>query len=313
MGVLTTEGRRSIKTKKANLRVLISGASGMLGSSAFEFLNQRHPTLDLFAFSRDGQILHPTRELKGESAKLEFDAVLHAASPASPRNHANLDDVLDANGRLTLALLNLVKPGGVFIYVSSGEVYGGGHSMPIDEKTPVDPVLSGPRSYYPIAKLLGETFCQQRRDIRTVIFRLFHTFGPGMRRGDGRSFADFIWEAVDSGLVTLKSNGNAIRSFMHSADFALAVELAIFDSNVRGVYNVGSSEPCTIREFAIAVCEATGARLAEEGKSEFESSPNHCLYPNTTKLEKHGWSVTRDVEQTILETVDWARAQSPEP
>ena len=294
------------------MRVLISGSSGMLGSSALEFLKQRHPTLDLFAFSRDGQILYPTREPTGEGSQLKFDAVLHAASPASPRNHANLDDVLDANGRLTLDLLNRVKPGGVFIYISSGEVYGGGHSRPIDEMTPVDPILSGPRSYYPVAKLLGETFCQQRRDIRTVIFRLFHTFGPGMRRGDGRSFADFIWEAVDSGVVTLKSDGNAVRSFMHSADFALAVELAIFNSNVKGVYNVGSNEPCTIREFAIAVCEATGARLAEGGRSEFESSPNHSLYPNTRKLESHDWAVTRDVMQTILETVDWARAHSPE-
>jgi len=173
------------------------------------------------------------------------------------------------------------------------------------EDARLQPNLSGPRSYYPLAKLAGESIASSRGDIRSVVFRVFHTFGPGLREGDGRSFADLLWGAYRNKNLELFSSGSQVRSFLDSRDLARAVELGARKQSMSGVFNVGSDEGVSILKFAELVASLTGSKITY---SDSEGSPVQLsnlerLVPSVGKLLEIGWGPKISLEKTIMETI----------
>lgn len=287
----------------------MTGASGMLGSSLVTRLQEVYPDALLYSIKNRnplpaGLITIFDSDLKPES----FEAVLHLASPASPANHTEPLKVAQANINLTYSTLRALAPGGFYAYLSSGEVYGPNAGSFVSEESVVSPQLLGSRSYYPLSKLFGESIAMSRKDVRSVVFRLFHTFGPGLRRDDGRSFADFLWGAALEGKIHMKSDGSAIRSFMYVDDFCSAMILAMNSSEAAGLYNLGSSAPMTLLTFAQQVSKITQAEIVFSS-SDNSPSPIHAISPDTTRLESIGWKAEVSEQQAILKTLDWIRSQ----
>lgn len=286
-------------------KILITGASGMLGSELVRSLQEFKPHIQLFGLVHKSPL--PEGVLVVEEAGLKpgsFDAALHLGSPASPSSHIDPLAVCDANVRLTHKVLESLKPGGTFMFFSTGEVYGPKSALGITESEIPSPVTTGPRSYYPLSKLMGESIANSRFDVRSVVFRVFHTFGPGLRSDDGRAFADFLWGAALNGRVSMSSDGSSVRSFMYLADFSSAVLLALEDESVKGTYNLGSSNPMTLRQFAERVSEVTKKPIAQANSLSL-GSPIKELTPNTSKLENHGWSRKFNEDDAILHTWNW--------
>ena len=296
------------------MKVLLTGASGMLGSALWNDLEVSPSVSKIFRLQRLSQpktAKNSSQISLSEAAAYKFDVVIHAGSPASPVNHTKPADVFTANVHHTEALVDTVDEGGLFIYISTGEVYGPSADSPISEDAHPLPVLLGPRSYYPLAKLSGESISQSRRDVRVVIFRLFHTFGPGVKRGDGRSFGDFLWGAATTGKVPLASSGTAVRSFMGSEDFVRAVRLAMTDKSMNGIYNLGSPLPMSIYGFAELVCEVSGASLVMEKRTNnLIPSPISIHFPDTKKLEFHGWDRHQTLDDAVEKTLREIRIQA---
>ena len=47
---------------------------------------------------------------------------------------------------------------------------------------------------------MGETMCKAWSDqygIPTFVARIFHTYGPGLSKDDGRVFSDFIFNVIE--------------------------------------------------------------------------------------------------------------------
>lgn len=289
------------------MKVLLTGASGMLGSALWDHLRVNPAVSKIVRLQRLRQpnLAKDSSQISlAEAAAEKFDIVIHAGSPASPVNHTKPVDVFTANVHHTEALLGTVREKGLFIYISSGEVYGPSAGSPVSEDEHPLPVLLGPRSYYPLAKLAGESISQSRSDVRVVIFRLFHTFGPGLKKGDGRSFGDFLWGAATIGEIPLASSGGAVRSFMGSEDFVRAVKLAMTDKTMTGVYNLGSHIPMSIYDFAELVSKVSGASLVrQESTNPLVPSPMSSLYPDTKKLESHGWNQDQSLKDAIRKTL----------
>jgi nucleoside-diphosphate-sugar epimerase len=290
------------------MKILITGTTGMLGLAVRKNFKEAFPGAAIY-------ILNRTRDLSAsqvfvslgveEISKHEFDVVVHAGSPASPKDHVVASNVFHANVNLTEQLVNSVRRGGVFIYFSSGEVYGRSSTKSLNEDSPLRPVLAGPRSYYPLAKLAGESISMSRSDIRSVVFRVFHTFGPGLREGDGRSFGDLLWGAKKHSRLELFSSGSQVRSFLDSRDLARAVELSARKKWVSGVFNVGSEQEISIRQFADLVASLTDSKITYSNPeaSPVELSSIERLVPNIDKLKNIGWERTISLERTIIETV----------
>src|SRR5690348_12085299 len=127
--------------------------------------------------------------------------VLHFASPASPPQYdANPIHTLKVGTIGTMNMLGLARAkNATFLLASTSEVYGDPliHPQPESYWGNVNPV--GPRGCYDEAKRFAEAMTMayhRAQGVDTRIVRIFNTYGPRMRPGDGRVVSNFIVQAL---------------------------------------------------------------------------------------------------------------------
>jgi UDP-glucuronate decarboxylase len=304
--------------------VVITGSRGMFGNGVARYIVRlREEKMlsfnNLYLFSRswptESRVKWNTRKQvkcieNGEAKNLttNIDVVFHCASPSNITKIETYKQLFDTNIVMLNGLLTL-KPS-IIVFLSSSEVY----SSPIDARE--DSNLGNfseevKRNWYPRAKILGEKltqeFCEENGNTGIVI-RLFHTFGPGLRLDDGRSFSDIMWEAARLKKITLKSSGDQIRTFAYLEDSVKAVLKVVFATRPGyQVFNVGAEERFSIYEFANKVANLTGAKLKKNYDSNFLHSPRNVVYPNVEKLKSLGWQSEWNIESAIENTIRWMR------
>ncbi len=243
--------------------------------------------------------------------------IIHAASQASPKFYG-IDPVgtLKANVTGTLNLLQLASEKKVerFLYFSSSEVYG---SLPPD-KIPtkesdfgyIDP--TNVRACYAESKRMGETICvswMHQFKIPIVIVRPFHTYGPGMDLNDGRVYADFIANMVNSTDITMKSDGSAIRAFCYISDAAKAFFKVLLNGEAGQAYNVGNDEcESSIIDLAEKLITLEPSknlkvkRFEEQGSNYMKSLVSRNA-PDISKIKNLYWFPTVDIEKGFSRTI----------
>lgn len=146
-----------------------------------------------------------------------FGLVLHFACPASPADYLRLPlETLEVGSTGTrLALERARADGARFVLASTSEVYGDPLEHPQREGYwgNVNPV--GPRSVYDESKRFAEALVTVHRAVHgtdAAIVRIFNTYGPRMRTGDGRAVPTFITQALDGVPLTVAGDGGQTRS-----------------------------------------------------------------------------------------------------
>src|SRR3954469_24835179 len=151
------------------------------------------------------------------------DAVMHLASPASPKDYLEKPiQTLKVGSLGTHNTLGLAKAKDArYFLASTSEVYGDPQVHPQTETYwgHVNPV--GPRGVYDEAKRFAEamTMAYHRYHGLTVrIVRIFNTYGPRMRLNDGRAIPNFIAQALTRKPITIYGSGKQTRSFCYVDD-----------------------------------------------------------------------------------------------
>ena len=290
-------------------RILVTGSTGLIGAALCEELR------------KEGYDVVPCSRATGYDATkpigfdYEVDAIVHAASPASPdRFVAEPVETMMANVYGVEQILEYARTHGVkkVVYVSSSEVYG---KTPPRENGFVETdygfvdVLS-PRSSYPMGKRAAETLCAAyvaQYGLDVSIVRPGHIYGPTCSEKDKRVSSAFPWLAARGLPIVMKSDGSQIRSYTHAADCARAI-IAVLEKGIAGeAYNIAARcGKCSIREMAEIVAKAGGVELRMELPSGAEAAAfnpmnNSCLDP--TKLESLGWKGEITPEVGFAETV----------
>lgn len=305
---------------------VVTGASGMLGQSLVRkivdtmTLSGRRPSFEFLA--RRGSRHRANQVLSGGNFRVvEIESrdwipleqgfnFLHLASPASPTKFSSTDELKYANVDLMKEVVRKGRPRSI-LFASTGEVYEAKNLKSCGEDGDLKQINFEARGAYPSFKRLAETWLIENSEefgFDYFIARIFHTFGPGLRPDDGRSFADFLWSAARSQPISLRSLGNDVRSFAYSADTALAM-MTIFSLGKSGeIYNVGSDSPMTIREFAKEVSKISGSPILynnEQAYTEigYTASPNHFLVPKLNKVRSLGWGPETSLDQAIRKTI----------
>ena len=237
------------------------------------------------------------------------DAVLHFASPASPRDYLEHPiRTLKVGSFGTHVTLGLARAKGArFLMASTSEVYGDPLVSPQPETYwgNVNPV--GPRGVYDEAKRYAEavaTAYHASCDLDVKIARIFNTYGPGLRPGDGRAIPNFFAQAIDGKPITIYGNGAQTRSFCYVADEVEGL-LALLDSSHNGPMNIGNPDEHTILHLARLILEITGS------KSEivFEDAPvddprQRC--PDITLAQRElGWNPRVTLREGLERTHVW--------
>ncbi len=191
----------------------------------------------------------------------EVDAVFHFASPASPVDYLELPiQTLKVGSLGTHNALGLAKAKGArFVLASTSEVYGDPQIHPQAESYwgHVNPV--GPRGVYDEAKRFAEAMTMayhRSHGVDSRIARIFNTYGPRMRPGDGRVVSNFIVQALEGRDLTIYGDGSQTRSFCYVDDLIEGI-LRLFENGGPEPVNVGNPDEFTVRELADLVLQAT--------------------------------------------------------
>lgn len=304
--------------KFRNATVLVSGASGLIGSAIVNAL--------LFASERNGldiRVVAWVRNAEKAAARLlpspglsivqgpvetppdvrgPVDYVVHAASPTQSlffvRSPVETLQTAVMGMRAALEFAKNAKCRGL-AFLSTMEVYG--HppkGLPVRENQPgaFDPSVV--RNCYPLGKLLCESMgaaYASEYGVPAKSIRLTQTFGPGVERGDPRVFAEFARCVLDRKDIVLHSDGLTERCYLYVADAVTAVLSVLTEGKPGESYTAANrSTYCSIRDMArmVATDIAGGAISVRLQPDAVDRGYADTLYLDldTSKLESLGWS-----------------------
>ena len=116
------------------------------------------------------------------------------------------------------------------------------HPQPEEYWGNVDPV--GPRSCYDESKRFGEALvfaARRETGVRASVVRPFNTYGPDMRRDDGRVIPEMISVALLGRPVVVHGTGHQTRSFCYVSDLVDGLIHVISDADADGrIFNIGN-------------------------------------------------------------------------
>ncbi len=304
--------------------ILVTGAAGFIGSHLCEFLlekNYKIIALDNLVTGNDKNIEHLKKNenftflnhdvSKNISIGGSLDFIFHFASPASPVDYQKIPIQTLKTGSLgthnTIGLALAKKAG--FMLASTSEVYGDPLVNPQPESYwgNVNPI--GVRGCYDEAKRFAEALTMaysRAHKLDTRIARIFNTYGPRMRKNDGRVVPNFITQSLRNDPITVYGNGMQTRSFCYISDLIQGI-YALMLSGISEPVNLGNSDECTILEFAELV-----KKLAKsESKIIFKPLPlddPHVRCPDISKAKKElKWHPKVELNKGLTETIEWFR------
>lgn len=325
----------------AGKTVLLTGASGFLGSAVLDWLAAwnrgtdrpcRVLAVDNASVGLDERVAHLVgrRDItfRREDVAAGFDpgepvhAIFHAAGIASPTFYRRFPlETIDVNVQGTRNLLELCRshPVEAMLHLSTSEIYGdpSPEAIPTREDYRGFVSCTGPRACYDESKRLSETLCvlyHQQYGVPVRVGRPFNVYGPGQRIDDRRIVPDLMAAALEGRPLTLLSDGRATRAFCYLRDAVWAMGLIWLRGRDGEAYNLGNDqEEVPMVEVARRVAQlAEGLpvkhRASEDPHYTVDNPQRRC--PDLAKLKTLGpYLPTVDLMQGLARTLQSYREE----
>ena len=310
-------------------RVLVTGASGLVGSSLVHTLLNEGAYVVCFIRDWDTQselirsgLVHETQVVSGDIedyltieravVSYETDTVFHLAAQTIVGNALRAPRAtFESNIRGSYNLLDACRVHGDLVQrvviASSDKAYGDVADLPYDESMPVNG-----RHPYDVSKsctdLLAQTYAHTY-SVPLAIMRCGNIYGPG----------DLNWSRIIPGTIKsffrnespiLRSNGKFLRDYVYVDDAAQAY-LAVADqldlSTVRGeAFNFGPSSPKTVLEVVQTISEVMGKSGLDPVIQDTARAEIQDQFLDSSKAYRVlGLSPGRSLEEGLAETVEW--------
>lgn len=324
-------------------QILVTGAAGLIGGHIIEvlaWLNRCQPDarLRIHALTRNLSKLRqrlPWLKIPGEItpaiqdvtlpwySPTPTDFIIHAASPASPRQYLKRPvDTILANTDGTRQLLELARRDQArLLFLSSGAVYGE-NTLRVDSIREIDfggeDPLS-PRACYSESKRLAETLCrayQSQYGVDARIARVSHCYGPGMRLDDGRVIADLLDDVLNDRDIQLDSDGSASRPFCYLSDTTSGLFHILLKGKSGEAYNLGTTQETSILELANKIITAAGKQggvtVKLQARSALAPAARSTGHFNIDRIRQLGWNPTTPLERGLVRLIKYWSSQRHE-
>ncbi|MPZ67953.1 MAG: SDR family NAD(P)-dependent oxidoreductase [Actinobacteria bacterium] len=240
-----------------------------------------------------------------------MDWIFHFASPASPPDYLEYPiETLKVGAIGTWRALGLARAKGAgLLLASTSEVYGDPeiHPQPESYWGNVNPI--GPRGVYDEAKRYAEamtTAYHHKHGVPIRIVRIFNTYGPRMRRRDGRAVPNFISQAMDGDPLTVHGDGSQTRSLCYVDDLMEGI-WRLLNSDIATPVNIGNPEEVTVLALAESIRDLTGSASEIVFQPRPQDDPEVRCPDITLARTRLGWEPRVPLSEGLDRTIDWAR------
>ncbi len=304
------------------MKILVTGAAGFLGSHLSDrLLLDGHEVvgMDNLITGSLANITHLEGNSRFRFVKHDVTneitlegpvgGVFHFASPASPIDYLTLPiQTLKVGALGTHKTLGVARAKRArFFLASTSEVYGDPHVHPQPESYwgHVNPI--GPRGVYDEAKRFAEAMTMayhRHHGIDTRIVRIFNTYGPRMRPGDGRVVSNFIVQALKGEPLTVYGDGSQTRSFCYVDDLIDGI-VRLFERGDAEPTNVGNPVEFTVRQLAEHVIRLTGSESGIVERPLPVDDPKQRR-PDISRAKRMlDWEPTVKLEEGLRRTIEY--------
>jgi dTDP-glucose 4,6-dehydratase len=312
------------------MRIVVTGGAGFLGSHLCDYLINLGNEVICLDNLLTGSIENIAQLLGNERFRFykhdvteyifvshAVDAVMHFASPASPRDYLDLPiQTLKVGALGTHKTIGLAKHKTArFLMASTSETYGDPLVNPQPETYwgNVNPI--GLRGVYDEAKRFAEalTMAYHRyHGVDTRIARIFNTYGPRMRPHDGRVVSNFIVQALKGEPLTVYGKGEQTRSFCYVDDEIVGLAKLMMAPNFKDIHlpvNIGNPHELTVLEIAEKIIEITHSASTIVFEPLPEDDPK-VRRPDITRANQLlGWNPQISIEDGLGRTIDYFKSK----
>jgi GDP-L-fucose synthase len=301
------------------MKVLITGAAGMLGSTLTRSFRdtENHEVLPLTRANFD---LRSKSDFEACLKKFKPDLVVHAAAKVGgiQANISHPVDFLADNLQMDTNVIttSLDNDVGSFLYIGSSCMYPKDFRQPLIE----DDLLQGPleptNEGYALAKIAGAKLCEYASKSHGVSYKTIipsNLYGPGdnFNLGTSHLLASVIRKThdakiSDSGVIQVWGTGNARREFTFIDDLAgWIVSRSSGLAELPAALNVGIGVDYSVTEFyqlAMDVLQVNAELVHDVSKPEGMQAK---LMDSTLAKTRFGWDPKTDIAKGIEMTYEW--------
>lgn len=308
-----------------NLKILVTGASGLVGLYLINTLKQLKETNNIEIYGWVKSELDETHIdffegieiIKGDICDSNtfidlpnFDIIIHAAGYGQPGKF--LKDKVKTITLNTNSLVNLFSKlnlNGKFMFLSTSELYSGNDSTEIEETEIGNTNTDHPRSCYIEGKRCGESIChsfyENGYDVKIV--RLSLAYGPGTKIGDHRVLNSLIEKGLKNDEIKLMDSGDAIRTYCYITDaIEMFFNILIFGKSI--TYNVGGESIVTILDLAKKVGEKLNKKVLTPTKeTSLDGNPKIVNISIKKYIQEFGKPSFKDLNKGLDNTIKWQK------
>jgi nucleoside-diphosphate-sugar epimerase len=213
------------------MNTLVTGGSGYLGTYVRQFFQasdfSRRSSLNILE-DADAQIVE------------NYEVVIHLAGHLD-KSPEGAEECFRTNADGTRNIIRHMRPGSVFIYASTKDVYGANASA--YEFVPEDcPVEQNPASAFELSKLIGEQYVQyyaRQRGVRACIFRMSAVFARPSEGNENGFVTHYVESIKHRWPIRLPLGADPVRDILYVDDLSRACRSFINSEREFGLYNLG--------------------------------------------------------------------------
>lgn len=321
--------------KLNNKSILITGASGLIGSFLIDVLMEKNLhglNCIVYALGRNFDKAKNRFERYWASSLFEFvshdineplklanvnqvNFVVHLASNTHPVAYATdpigtvTANIIGTNNLLKFAVEHHAER---FAFASSNEIYGEnrGDVEFFDESYCGYIDSNTLRAGYPESKRCGEALCQaykKQENLDVVIPRFTRSYGPTMLKSDTKAISQFIKKAVEGENIILKSAGTQYYSYTYVADSVSGFLTVLLSGESGEAYNIANeAADIMLKDLAKIIANFVGKEVVFELPDEIEKagySKATKARLDGSKLMQLGWKAKYDIKTGVERTI----------